>query len=53
MASRLAENFPGDHPLYTSALFYLALVLLAIGLLVNLFAQWLGQRFDTRGTGRR
>ena len=53
MASRLAENFPGDHPLYTSALFYLALVLLAIGLLVNLFAQWLGRQFDTRGTGRR
>ncbi len=53
MASRLAENFPGDHPLYTSALFYLALVLLAIGLLVNLFAQWLGRRFDTRGIGRR
>jgi phosphate transport system permease protein len=53
MASRLAENFPGDHPLYTSALFYLALVLLAIGLLVNLLAQWLGRRFDTRGLGRR
>ena len=52
MASRLAENFPGDHPLYTSALFYLALVLLVIGLVVNLFAQWLGRRFDTSGVGR-
>jgi phosphate transport system permease protein len=48
LASRLAEVFPGTDPLFRSALFYLALILLAIGLATNLFAQWLGRRFDTR-----
>jgi len=52
LASRLAENFPGDHPLYTSALFYVALVLLALGITVNLLAQYIGRRFDTRRVRR-
>lgn len=51
-ASRLAENFPGDHPLYTSALFYVALVLLVLGITVNLLAQYIGRRFDTRRVRR-
>ena len=48
LASRIAELFPGTDPVFRSALFYLALILLAIGLATNLFAQWLGRRFDTR-----
>jgi phosphate transport system permease protein len=51
-ASRLAENFPGDHPLYTSALFYVALELLVLGITVNLLAQYIGRRFDTRRVQR-
>ncbi|MEA2210149.1 MAG: phosphate transport system permease protein [Solirubrobacteraceae bacterium] len=49
LASRLANLFPGTDPLFHSALFYLALVLLVIGLITNLFAQWLGRRFDVGG----
>ena len=49
LASRIAEVFPGDHALFTASLFYLALILLVIGLTTNLFAQWLGRRFDMRG----
>jgi len=52
LASRLAENFPGDHPLYTSALFYVALVLLVLGITVNLLAQYIGRHFDTRRVRR-
>ena len=48
----LAENFPGDHPLYTSALFYVALELLVLGITVNLLAQYIGRRFDTRRVQR-
>lgn len=46
LASRLAEQFPGTDPHFKAALFYLALILLAIGLTTNLFAQWIGRRFD-------
>ena len=52
LGSRLAENFPGDHPLYTSALFYVALLLLVIGISSNLIAQWIGRQFDTRRVRR-
>lgn len=48
LASRIAELFPGTDPVFRSALFYLAFILLAIGLATNLIAQWLGRRFDTR-----
>jgi phosphate transport system permease protein len=46
LASRLAEQFPGTDPHFKAALFYLALILLAIGLTTNVFAQWIGRRFD-------
>jgi phosphate transport system permease protein len=47
LASRIAAQFAGaTSPLHTSALFYLAVILLAIGLVTNLFAQWIGHRFD-------
>lgn len=48
LASRLAEQFPGTSNDFRAALFYLALILLAIGLFTNLFAQWIGYRFDPR-----
>jgi phosphate transport system permease protein len=49
LASQVANFFPGTDPLFRSSLFYLALVLLFIGLVTNLFAQWLGRRFDVGG----
>ncbi len=46
LASRIANQFQGSvSQLHTSALFYLAVVLLAIGLVTNLLAQWIGHRF--------
>ncbi|HET9104854.1 MAG TPA: phosphate ABC transporter permease subunit PstC [Solirubrobacteraceae bacterium] len=51
-ASRLTENFPGDSALYTSALFYVALLLLVIGMASNLIAQFIGRHFDTRRVRR-
>jgi phosphate transport system permease protein len=48
IASRIASQFQGSvSALHTSALFYLAVVLLAIGLVTNLLAQWIGHRFAT------
>jgi phosphate transport system permease protein len=48
LASRIASQFQGSvSRLHTSALFYLAVVLLAIGLVTNLLAQWIGHRFAT------
>jgi phosphate transport system permease protein len=47
LASRVANQFQGaTTKLHTSSLFYLALILLVIGLVTNLFAQWIGRRFD-------
>jgi phosphate transport system permease protein len=47
LASRIALQFPGAFShLHTAALFYLAAILLAIGLVTNLLAQWIGRRFD-------
>jgi phosphate transport system permease protein len=46
LASRIAEQFPGDFNLTTQSLFYLATILLAIGLLTNLAAQAIARRFD-------
>ena len=49
LASRIAAQFAGaTSALHTSALFYLALLLLVIGLATNLLAQWIGRRFDQR-----
>ena len=48
LASRIAEQFQGAaFKLQLSSLFYLAVILLAIGLMANLFAQWIGRRFDS------
>jgi phosphate transport system permease protein len=54
LASRIAEEFVGSTtPIIKSSLFYLALMLLAIGLATNLFAQWIGHRFTLqRGVAR-
>jgi phosphate transport system permease protein len=53
LASRIALQFIGAFSkLHTAALFYLALILLVIGLITNLFAQWIGRRFDYASTAR-
>jgi phosphate transport system permease protein len=49
MASRIANQFQGaTTKLQISALFYLGAMLLVIGVVTNLFAQWIGRRFDVR-----
>jgi phosphate transport system permease protein len=49
LASRIANQFQSPvSALHTSAMFYLAVLLLAIGLVANLLAQWIGRRFDVR-----
>src|SRR5689334_87084 len=49
LASRIANQFPGaTTKLQISSLFYLAAILLVIGVVTNLFAQWIGRRFDVR-----
>jgi phosphate transport system permease protein len=50
LASRIAGQFQGaPFKLQQSALFYLAVILLGIGLLANLFAQWIARQFDYQG----
>jgi len=46
LASRIAAQFPGVSALHTSALFYCALILLVIGAVTNLMAQWISRHFD-------
>jgi ABC-type phosphate transport system permease subunit len=47
LASRIASEFQGASTnLQKASLFYLAVLLLAIGLVTNLLAQWIGRRFD-------
>ncbi len=47
LASRIANQFQGaSTKLHTASLFYLAVILLVIGVVTNLFAQWIGRRFD-------
>jgi phosphate transport system permease protein len=47
LASRIAEQFAGfENKLHEASLFYLAVILLVIGLLTNLFAQLISWRFD-------
>jgi phosphate transport system permease protein len=49
LASRIAFQFQGaTSKLHVASLFYLALMLLVIGLCTNLFAQWIGRRFDVQ-----
>ncbi len=52
LASRIAVEFPGAvSNLQIAALFYLGVILLVIGLIANLFAQWIGRRFDVSQQG--
>jgi phosphate transport system permease protein len=54
MASRIANQFPGAlTELHKASLFYLGVILLVIGLLSNLFAQWIGRRFGYGGAAAR
>ena len=47
LAGRIANEFPGAiTELHKASLFYLGAILLAIGLLSNLLAQWIGRRFE-------
>jgi phosphate transport system permease protein len=47
LASRIALQFQGaTTKLHIASLFYLAAILLVIGLVTNLFAQWIARRFD-------
>jgi phosphate transport system permease protein len=47
LAGRIALQFPGAlSEMHFAALFYLAAILLVIGIVTNLFAQWIGRRFD-------
>lgn len=54
LAARIANQFPGAGPgLFQSSLFYLGVLLLVIGLISNLVAQWIGRRFGYRGATAR
>jgi phosphate transport system permease protein len=54
LASRIANQFPGAlTELHKASLFYLGVILLVIGLLSNLFAQWIGRRFGYHGVAAR
>lgn len=53
LAARIALQFSGAFSkLHFGALFYLALILLVIGVVCNLFAQLIGRRFDYASTAR-
>ena len=53
LAARIASQFPGAlTELHIASLFYLGVILLVIGLLSNLVAQWIGRRFGSRGRRR-
>ena|SRR5690349_3649136 len=49
LAARIANQFPGAiTEMHKASLFYLGAILLVIGLVANLTAQWIGKRFDYR-----
>ncbi len=49
LAARIANQFPGAiTEMHKASLFYLGAILLVIGLVSNLTAQWIGRRFDYR-----
>src|SRR3954451_3221705 len=53
LAARIALQFPGAFSkLHFGALFYLALILLVIGVVCNLIAQLIGRRFSYASTAR-
>ena len=53
LAARIANQFPGAlTEMHMASLFYLGVILLVIGLVSNLVAQWIGRRFELpRGDG--
>jgi phosphate transport system permease protein len=54
LAARIANQFPGAlTEMHKASLFYLGVILLVIGLLSNLFAQWIGRRFSYEGVTAR
>jgi phosphate transport system permease protein len=54
LAARIANQFPGAlTEMHKASLFYLGVILLAIGLASNLVAQWIGRRFSYRGATAR
>jgi phosphate transport system permease protein len=53
LAARIANQFSGAFSeMHFGALFYLALILLVIGVVCNLVAQMIGRRFDYASTAR-
>jgi phosphate transport system permease protein len=47
LAGRIANQFPGAiTEMHQASLYYLGVILLVIGLVSNLIAQWIGRRFD-------
>jgi phosphate transport system permease protein len=49
LASRIADQYQSAlTTLHVASLFYLGLILLVIGLVANLAAQWIARRFDVR-----
>jgi phosphate transport system permease protein len=47
LAARIANQFPGNlNGLHEASLYYLGAILLAVGLISNVLAQWIGKRFD-------
>jgi phosphate transport system permease protein len=54
LAARIALQFPGAlSELHKSALFYCGVILLVIGLISNLTAQWIGRRFAYQGVAAK
>lgn len=54
LAARIANQFPGAiTEMHKASLYYLAAILLVIGLASNLCAQWIGRRFDYRRMAAR
>jgi phosphate transport system permease protein len=54
LAARIANQFPGAlTEMHKASLFYLGVILLAIGVASNLAAHWIGRRFSFEGGGAR
>jgi phosphate transport system permease protein len=54
LAARIANEFPSAlTEMHKASLFYLGVILLVIGLVSNLVAQWIGRRFSYRGATAR
>jgi phosphate transport system permease protein len=54
LAARIANQFPGAlTELHQASLYYLGVILLVIGLITNLVAQWIGRRFGYKGATAR